>query len=197
MRRQKLSGSRDRANGPYFRYLGLGVGESDPSTIRSAASAMAGLLGDCEGHHGSEGLLRRRSEIAVAAYRLLDPRRRESFYERVQLSYPIDHQERTTEIQWLDFSVRQPTNPWTGTTESSGVSSGSSFDDRPVLMTRPVIERAIREEASDPIAAQAVAETMSWLDERREVIRSLRDSEPSAVSNSVFPFSWIRSVLGW
>jgi hypothetical protein len=119
-----------------------------------------------------------------------------------KLSYPIDHQERTAEIQWLDFSVRQPINPWTGTKDSTEVSSGSSsagsaFDDRPVLMMRPVIERAIREEASDPIAAQAVAETMSWLDERREVIRSLRDSEPSTVSNSVFPFSWIRSVLGW
>jgi len=41
-----------------------------------------------------------------------------------------------------------------------------------------------------------MAETMSWLEERREVVRSLRDNSGSTSLASV-PISWIRSVLGW
>ena len=193
MKRQKFAGTRDRANGAHFRFLGLVAGESDPSAIRSAAGAMAGLIGDCEGQYGVEGLIRRRSEIAVATYRLLDPRQRDSFFERVQLCYPVDHQERTSEIQDLDLKANRASNPWSTPIESNAKAPAS---DRTVLMHQPVIERAIQEEASDPVAAQAMAETMSWLEERREVVRSLRDNSGSTSLASV-PISWIRSVLGW
>ncbi len=35
----------------------------------------------------------RRAQIAVAAYRLLDPRERNDLYERVQLVFPIDRED--------------------------------------------------------------------------------------------------------
>lgn len=193
MRRQRLAGRRDPANGAYFRFLGLRSGESDPEAIRGAASAMAGVLSDCEGQYGVEGSIRRRSEIALATYRLIDPRQRESLVERVQLCYPIDHQERKTEIRERDFNVKPSSNPWV---EPIALAQEPTVD-RPVLMTQPVIERAIQEEASEPVAAQAMADTMSWLEERREVIRHLRTMEREPSPSTVSPFSWIRSVLGW
>lgn len=193
MRRQRLAGGRDPANGAYFRFLGLRFGESDPQAIRSAASAMAGVLSDCEGQYGVEGLIHRRSEIALATYRLIDPRRRESLVERVQLCYPVDHQDRKTEIRERDFKVKPSSNPWV---EPIGSGQEPSVN-RPVLMTQPVIERAIQEEASDPIASQAMADTISWLEERREVVRHLRDAEHESSPSAISPFSWIRSVLGW
>lgn len=193
MRRRRLAGGRDPANGAYFRFLGLRLGESDPEAIRSAASAMAGVLSDCEGQYGVEGLMQRRSEIALATYRLIDPRQRESLVERVQLCYPIDHQDRKTEIRERDFNVKPSSNPWV----ESSVSGLEPFSDRPVLMTQPVIERAIHEEASDPVASQAMADTMSWLEERREVVRHLRDMEHESSPSAISPLSWIRSVLGW
>lgn len=125
--------------------------------------------------------MHRRVEIAVATYRLLDPRRRKSFLERVQLCYAVERPQRSD----LDYG-------------SSGIAAGGNPWNVPApLMKRPVIERAIQEEAADPVAAQAMADTMSWLEERREVIRMLRDSEPSAKPLVSLPLSWIRSVLGW
>jgi hypothetical protein len=183
-----MSGKNDRANAEYFRFLGLRRGESDVTTIRSAASAMSGLVSDCEGQFGLEGLVRRRSEIAIATYRLLDPRRRSSFFERVQLCYPADREERDSEPISLE-SIRETTdNPWVENEPEPML---------PVLMTLPVIERAMQEEATNPATAQAAADTMTWLDERREVIRSLREIEPRHTKSSASPIHWIRSVLGW
>lgn len=191
MRKRKTVGNYEPTDGVYFHFLGLQPGESDPKTIRSAASAMSGSIGDCEGQHGIEGLIHRRSEIALATYRLLDPRRRESFFERVQLSYPVNHEELKTEIQDLDLTQVPKRNPWVEPRRTEDEASSS----RSELMSRPVIERAIREKANHPVASQAALDTMSWMDERREVIRSLRESEPSVGPSS--PLSWIRSVLGW
>jgi len=190
MRKKKTIGKPAPKDWDYFHLLGLKPGESDPSTIRSAASAMSGTIGGCEGQHGIEGLIQRRSEIALATYRLLDPRRRDSFLERVQLSYPVNHEERKTEIQQLDLKKTSHPNPWVETRAAEGSSAIG-----PELMNRPVIDRAIREEVANPVASQVASHNMSWRDERREVIRSLRDLDPSANSSS--PFSWIRSVLGW
>lgn len=192
MRKRAFSGKYDRANAAYFRFLGLRRGESDASAIRSAASAMSGLIGDCEGQFGVEGLVARRSEIAVATYRLLDPRRRESFFERVQLTYPADRDEQSTVADTLAAADAPTQNAW--------VDPETIEPRRPIaspqLMSLPVIERAIQEEASDPATAQAAADTMSWLEERRDVIRSLRDMETRS-ERSGSPIDWIRSVLGW
>lgn len=194
MRKRAISGKSERANAEYFRFLGLRRGESDATAIRSAASAMSGLVGDCEGQFGVEGLVQRRSEIAVATYRLLDPRRRSSFFERVQLCYPADREERSNESLSLDSTGSSvpkgetAVNPWIKPEPEQKL---------PLLMTLPVIERAIQEEPTNPATAQAAAETMSWLDERREVIRSLREIEPRPTKVSSSPITWIRSALGW
>lgn len=94
----------------HFRLLGLRSGECRSNVIRSAAQAMAVSLkssrsdfagdnyvsdqyvGDqhtlAQVHQSADDV--RRAKIAVATYRLLDPRERSDIYERVQLCYPID-----------------------------------------------------------------------------------------------------------
>ena len=94
----------------HFRLLGLRRGECRSNVIRSAAQAMAVSLksgrsdfagdnyvsdqyvGDqhtlAQVHQSADDV--RRAKIAVATYRLLDPRERSDIYERVQLCYPID-----------------------------------------------------------------------------------------------------------
>jgi hypothetical protein len=187
----------DRANLAHFRFLGLRRGESDPHAIRSAATAMSGCVGACEGHMGVEGEILRRSEIAVAAYRLLDPRRRASFFERVQLGYPVDRDDRRPADAEVFHAGRETVNPWVSaagivsTNDSAATASATGK-----LMGLDVIERAIQEEMSEPTTAQAAMETLSWLEERREVIRSIRELE-SASEQKPSTVHWLRSVLGW
>jgi hypothetical protein len=190
MRKRKVARPSHSLIREHFHFLGLAVGESDLAAIYSAAQTRAAGISDCEGQPGIEDLICRQSEIAVATYRLLDPRGRDSFSERVQLCYSTDLEERKLEIKDLDLQRVPKHNPWVPRNRSRKRTPAP----KPVLMNRPVIERAIQEEASDPVASQAVAESKSWLDERREVVRSLRELEPDTSST---PFSWIRSVLGW
>lgn len=190
MRKRKVARKSDSLNWEHFRFLGLPFGECDPSAIRAAASALSGGISLCEGQHGIEGLTVHRTEIALATYRLLDPRRRESFMERVQLCYPANHDERKVDIQELDWQQAPKINPWLPADEPRG----DSKEVKP-WMNRPVIDRAIQEEARNPTALQAAADAKSWLEERREIIRSLQELEPSEKSS--FSLSWIRSVLGW
>jgi hypothetical protein len=190
MRKRKVAKPSHAQIRDHFRFLGLAVGESDLSAIYSAVRARAAGISDCEGQHGIEGLIDRQSKIAVATYRLLDPRGRDSFSERVQLCYSTELEERKLELKDLDLQQVPKHNPWVPRSSSKKNRRAST----PVLMNGPVIERAIHEGASAPVASQAVSETKSWLDERRDVVRSLRELEPNTSST---PFSWIRSVLGW
>jgi hypothetical protein len=191
MRKRKLARKSVSRNWEHFRLLGLAMGECDPTAIRSAASALSGGIPDCEGQRGIEGLAVQRAMIAVATYRLLDPRGRESFMERVQLCYPANHEERKADIQDLDLQQVPKINPWL----PSNAPQQPIANDGNFLMNRPVIDRAIQEGATNPIASQATIETKSWLEERREIVRSLQELEPAERSSS--PISWIRSVLGW
>jgi len=195
-----VPGKFDRSNLAHFRFLGLRRGECDAVAIRSAARAMSGLVGECEGSYGVEGEVRRRSEIALAAYRLLDPRRRASFYERVQLCYPVERDDRPSAPADFSSGNAANPNPWVegseGVHDAPGDASRDEEPGRCYLMQLPVIERAIQEEMSEATTAQAAAETLSWLEERREVIRSLRELEPRA-DRSPSAMTWIRSVLGW
>lgn len=179
-----------RENIAQFRILGLKRGESRVAVIRQAAQEMASLLTEKEPVYDSEVFTKRRFEIALAAYRLLDPRRRRKRLERIHLCFPLDREE------LLD----QPT--FEGPT-------GSESEIREVsgLMQLPVLERVFQEEALAPEAVAATVSSNSWvsasevdspdleLEERREVVRTLRafDRESETRGSTL---NWLRSVFG-
>lgn len=151
---------------------------------------MASLLTESEPGYDSEVLTKRRFEIALAAYRLLDPRRRRKRLERIHLCFPLDREE----------LIDQPT--FQGSTASASENRESSG-----LMQLPVLERVFQEEASAPGAVASTVSTNSWvatsdfggaeleLEERREVVRTLRkfDRESETQGSAL---NWLRSVFG-
>lgn len=179
-----------RENMAQFRFLGLKRGESRVAVIRQAAQEMASLLTESEPGYDSEVLTKRRFEIALAAYRLLDPRRRRKRLERIHLCFPLDREEL---IDRPSFEGPTPS------ASESGELSG--------LMQLPVLERVFQEEASASGAVASTVTTGSWvvatefgapdleLEERREVVRTLRkfDRESEARGSTL---NWLRSVFG-
>jgi len=179
-----------RENIAQFRFLGLKRGESRVTVIRQAAQEMAALLSDGGLEYDAEVLITRRFEIALAAYRLLDPRRRRRRLERIHLSFPLDREE----------LVGQPA--FVGATASVQESPASTG-----LMQLPVLERVFQEEPSVPGTVASTVSARSWaaasdfgssdleLEERREVVRVLREidgeSEPRGSA-----LTWLRSVFG-
>jgi len=182
----------------HFRLLGLKRGECRTNVIRSAAQAMSVALsysGDAGDHvkHSADDV--QRAMIALAAYRLLDPRERTDVYERVQLCYPIDREDM----------------------ESSTHSNGKLVDQmvkvavkprRPIksmvkLMGQPVIGQAIEGNSPEDAEPEAESDNSSTvhpdsnpsLEERRRIVRLLQESDEST-QRSLSPIGWLRSRLG-
>lgn len=231
----RKNSKRDCPNGTYFRLLGLRNGESRVDIIRDAALAMSIGLG-CESHR--ESCLQQRHAIAVATYRLLDPRRRHRQTERIQLCYPIDRDEATVPPPHFHVASGNVRQNLQGAGEAEVVAeliesseAGSSHDTASdghlaagdgdesdpsgddtvpeaqfseprgvALMQQPVIDRAIDEVLLAPEAITRQCDSESWMDERREIVRSLKkyDVEESRLANTQTgsTFSWLRSVFG-
>jgi hypothetical protein len=183
----------------HFRLLGLRRGECRTNVIRSAAQAMSVALnygvnpsvGDHR-QHSSDDV--RRAKIALAAYRLLDPRERADIYERVQLCYPIDRDDfelplssAATLVDQMPKvpAMRRPSNP------------------RVALMGQPLIDEAIEgksptdEEpgADTPLSSYDPSSSEPSMEERRNIVRLLRNSE-EATLRGLSPLGWLRSRLG-
>jgi len=179
-----------RENIAQFRFLGLKRGESRVTVIRQAAQEMASLLTDAELEYDAEVLTKRRLEIALAAYRLLDPRRRTKRLERIHLSLPTER----------DELLDQPTF-------EEPIALESSDREFSGLMQLPVLERVFQEEALAPETVAATVSSNTWvaasdvgspdleLEERREVVRAIREFDrESDVRGSTL--NWLRSVFG-
>ncbi len=79
-----------------FLRLGLRRGESCVSVIREAAlDSVRRLVSDVNESGGLDEMVvdRQVGMLVASTYRLLDPRYRIQFYERVQLSYPAEREE--------------------------------------------------------------------------------------------------------
>jgi hypothetical protein len=67
-------------------------------------------------------------------------------------------------------------------------------------MQQPVIDRAIDEVLLAPAAITRQSDSESWMDERREIVRSLKkyDIEESrlATTQTGSTLTWLRSVFG-
>jgi hypothetical protein len=100
----------------YSRFLGVSSGETDEQVILEACSRIAKLIAERTPFNPSEVIVRSRSEVALATYRMLDPRRRCSLRQRAQLSRPINREDRIAEL--LGGSQRFRSSLWEMTERS-------------------------------------------------------------------------------
>jgi hypothetical protein len=136
----------------------------------------------------------RRARIAVATYRLLDPRERTDMYERVQLCYPIDRDD----IESESLSVAKLIDQMPQLSPKIQLPSNSVVK----LMGQPLIDEAIEgnsPEDEEPGARQLAITDMPSshlsLEEKRSVVRLLRQAEEGTL-RGLSPLGWLRSRLG-
>ena len=140
----------------------------------------------------------RRARIAIAAYRLLDPRERSDLYERVQLCYPIDR----------DDAEPQATNPCKLVDQMPKVAAKVRRQAIKTvkLMDQPLIDQAIEgnsptdeepgaKSVDDPMNSSNESSSELSIEERRGIVRLMRESEESTL-RGLSPLGWIRSRLG-
>ena len=185
-RRLDEKSSLSKTNSVYFKFLGLQSAESSEEAILGAARKMASLVQEREPFNPPEVITRSRHEIALATYRLLDPRRRKSLWERIQLTRPLGREDREYQIPEpgsLLKSIEQASDAWT---------------QEPLL--DPLIDRALEESAGQAMAVDSKSDSRSWLEERRDVVRALRgdaaQQSDSTKSWDKYGLGWLRSVFG-
>ncbi len=190
----------------HFRFLGLSRGECRTNVIRSAAQAMSIALSysgsQCASDHVQQSADDvRRARIAVAAYRLLDPRERTDFYERVQLCYPIDRDDLDASTESIGKLIDQmPMVPPKVFRRPSAPAT---------LMGQPLIEEAIEGKTpadEEPEAANANSpsgqtDNEPSLEERRRIVRLLQKADELTIRGlspigGLSPLGWLRSRLG-
>ncbi len=166
----------------HFRLLGLRRGECRSNVIRSAAQAMAVALKRTgtafaednlasEQYAGGQTLQTaddvRRARIAIATYRLLDPRERTDNYERVQLCYPIDRDD----------------------SDSPAVSTRKLVDQMPKVLSDDESVLATTIHSLDQLSSG------QSLEERRSIVRLMRETNESTL-RGLSPLGWLKSRLG-
>ena len=183
----------------HFRLLGLKRGECRTNVIRSAAQALSTALSfngnaDDQGTYSTDDI--QRARIALAAYRLLDPRERVDVYERVQLCYPIDREDTESSTpsvgKLVDRMVKVP------------VKSRRPTKSIVKLMGQPVIDEAIEGNLPADEEPEAAGQNLSdeqassdpSLEERRRIVRLMRELDEST-PRSLSPIGWLRSRLGF
>lgn len=177
-------------NAHYFRTLGLNRGECRIEIIRDAARNRAKELSG-RSHPATVDL--HRAEVAIAAYKLLDPRGRVDLYERVQLSCPLDQADNAPPpppaISPINRSIgRQP-----------AVAPAPNAKGTIQLMGGQMVDRAIElenEESNSDSEGESQCEPLTLsLDERRQVVELLKKTDEES-STSRTTFGWLRSYLG-
>jgi len=188
-----------------YRLLGLARGESDIVKIRASVTSSAGGAARKKAtpshlHAGglpAGGLLARglhdvtdrRTKAALAGYRLLDPRFRRQLYDRVQLSYLI-YRELDEQPHDIDSNDRLPL-----ITEKP-FNSLLTLDDQ--TKTEPMaLSMSLDPATIYPIAPEASAygseeTTNSPLDDAREIVRLLNESEHHVRTRTSNVSRWLR-----
>lgn len=177
-------------NAHYFQTLGLKRGECRIEIIRDAARNRAKELSG-RSHPSTVDL--HRAEVAIAAYKLLDPRGRADLYERVQLSCPLDQADNAPppppSISPINRSIGRRS------TEATAVDATCSIQ----LMAGEVVDQAIalEEDASEAETEGESRRELSTLSlaERRQVVELLKKTDDDTPS-SRSALSWLRSYLG-
>ena len=177
--------SSSKANRVYFKFLGLRTSESNEQAILEASKKMARLVQERAPFNSPELIERSRQEIALATYRLLDPRRRKNPWERIQLTRPIDREDR-------EYQTPDPGSLLRCMEQGS--------EDHFETILEPLIDRALGQTAGKALTVDSKTDSRNWLEERREIVRAVRaDSAHPSQANPLwnkYGFSWLRSVFG-
>jgi len=199
----------------HFRLLGLRRGECRSNVIRSAAQATAVSLkssksdfaGDnyvSDQYVGDQHTLEqvhqsaddvRRAKIAVATYRLLDPRERSDIYERVQLCYPIDRDDSDLPAAPTRKLIDQmPKIPLKIRRQPSGLVDqiGQSPTENAIEGNSPSYEESA---AASTINSLNQVSSDPTLEERRSIVHLMRNSNESTL-RGLSPLGWLKSRLG-
>lgn len=177
-------------NAHYFRTLGLNRGECRIEIIRDAARSRAKELSG-RSHPATVDL--HRAEVAIAAYKLLDPRGRVDLYERVQLSCPLDQADNAPPPPPAISPINRSIGKHPAVVPSPDAKAPIQ------LMGGQMVDRAIgmeNEESDSDTEGESPREPLTLsLDERRQVVELLKrtEEEPSASRTTL---GWIRSYLG-
>jgi hypothetical protein len=215
--RKKTSTFKRQGSRAYFRLLGLKRGETRVNVIRSAAQAMSVSLTHSESLLSPHVADDRRAQIAVAAYRLLDPRERSDLYERVQLVFPIDREDMDTPVIAANTLIDQmPALPGHAKPEPKKEQPKASDAQiqpprnahrrapRPhsevKLMDQSVIDDAIDDKAGAErvISLEKASErddSSLSIEERRNIVRALRKASTADRRRNA-PLAWFRTKLG-
>lgn len=211
-----------RAQRVYSQFLGVSRDETDEQVILDACSKIARMIQERAPFNPSELIVRSRSEVALATYRMLDPRRRVSFRQRAQLSRPLHREDRTegngarstlwertggaacdalrgclgeqSSIGQVD-SIRGEESSMDIDESEQGSGSIESGD----WIDPGVITRAIREGAGDGTVVDSNLDAKAWLEERRDVIRALQRADEGferVKRQEKSTLSWLLSVFG-
>ncbi len=164
--------SSSKANRVYFKFLGLKTSESNEQAILEASKKMARLVQERAPFNAPELIERSRQEIALATYRLLDPRRRKNAWERIQLTRPIDREDREYQIPDPGALLRR-------------MEQGS--EDHFETILDPLIDRALGQTAGKALTVDSKTDSRNWLEERREIVRAVRaDSDHPSQANPLW-----------
>lgn len=193
----------------YCKFLGLDPNETDETVILNASSRMAQLVNERKAFNSPDVIVRSRSEIALATYRLLDPRRRAYLWQRIQLVRPLNREDR--------HSSSSPSNSLWSQTEPASSAGDSESDQNPPnaseqsnpltlvsqeragWINRRVIDRAFEQTAAQATLVDSNHDARNWLEERREIVRTLKSSEDSIARDKrqeKSTLSWLLSVFG-
>ena len=178
-----------------YRLLGLAWGESDIVKIRASVTSSAGDAARKKATPG--GLLARglhdvtdrRTKAALAGYRLLDPRFRRQLYDRVQLSYLI-YRELDQQPRDIDSNDRLPLI--TEKPIDSLLTPDDQMKTEPMAFVAGLGPATVFAIAPEDSAYGSGEEAFSSLDDAREIIRLLNESEHQARTHTTGVSRWIR-----
>lgn len=183
-----------------YRLLGLAWGESDIVKIRASVTSSAGgavrKKATPGGLHAGGLLARglhdvtdRRTKAALAGYRLLDPRFRRQLYDRVQLSYLI-YRELDQQPRDIDSNDRLPLI--TEKPIDSLLTPDDQMKTEPMAFVAGLGPATVFAIAPEDRAYGSGEEAFSSLDDAREIIRLLNESEHQARTHTTGVSRWIR-----
>lgn len=205
-----------RAQRVYSRFLGVATNETDEQVILEACSKIARMIRERAPFNPSDLIAKSRSEVALATYRMLDPRRRVSLRQRAQLSRPIHREDRigsngTRSSLWeqteltarsvavVEDRVGSSISGADLSTDIEESEQGSGFLEVGVWRDPGVITRAIYEGAGEGTVVDSNLDAKAWLEERRDVVRALQRSDQGierVKRQEKSTLSWLLSVFG-
>ncbi|MCY2974244.1 MAG: hypothetical protein NTW52_06205 [Planctomycetota bacterium] len=193
-----------------YRLLGLAWGESDIVKIRNSVTASSNDLRKKVKPRGTHEGLDRRTKVALAGYRLLDPRFRSQLYDRVQLSCivyreldelprDIESSDRlpllTDKLPTLDTQSEPKLLSHASTSDQAcDFQSSSQFSPNSDCASNDKFESSESAFRAMPFEWQGLDQESSPLEDAREIVRLLNEPKLAENTKSNKISRWIRAA---